>query len=170
MKKLLIFSVIFVMAVLANPLPSQSATKVLVVPPSAMRPTTGGFTDLSWYAYQDGFYFSGYSYTATANAPIYLPVGATVKKLIVFYTDNGSDADEYIFVTLYRQNLATGISGQMVWMSSSGMISDPGRRTLKDNRIDYAVIDYHFSYTLTVSFILGHSSIRFHGAIIVYEE
>ncbi len=171
MKKLLIFSVIFVMAVLVDPLPSQCETKVLVVPPSAMRPQDHYINDLNWYAYDDEFYFdTGYPDPVRGNAAIYLPNGASVKKLIVFYTDNGNDPDEEIGVYLYRQEMGTGASQQMASVSSSMMISDPGRRYLKDNSINYDVIDYNFSYTLMVRFYIGHDNVRFHGAIIVYDE
>ena len=171
MKKLLIISVIFVMALLADPLPSQCVTKVLVVPPSAMRPQDHYINDLNWYAYDDEFYFdTAYFDPVRGNAPIYLPHGAYVTKLVVFYTDNGNDPDEEIGVYLYRQEMATGTSEQMAAVSSSLKASNPGRRMLKDSSINYDVINYNYSYTLMVRFYIGHDNVRFHGAIIVYEE
>jgi hypothetical protein len=171
MKKLLIISVILVMALLVDPLPVQCVTKVLVVPPSAMRPQDSYVNSLDWYAYDDEFYFdTGYPDPVRGNAPIYLPHGSYVKKLIVYYTDNGTHPDEEIGVYLYRQEMATGAYDQMAAVSSSTKPANPGRRVLKDHTINYDVISYNYSYTLMIRFYVGHDNVRFHGAIIIYEE
>ena len=70
----------------------------------------------------------------------------------------------------HRQEMATGTSEQMAAVSSSLKASNPGRRMLKDSSINYDVINYNYSYTLMVRFYIGHDNVRFHGAIIVYEE
>jgi hypothetical protein len=170
MKKLLIFSVIFVMAVLVDPIPSQSATKVLVVSPAAMRPLNSTYDIGPWYATRTAFYFGATAVPVSGNAPIYLPNGASVKQLIVFYTDNSIVSNEDIAVYLYRHEMWTGISQQMGALGSVGRASSPHRRTIKDNSINNNVIDYHYSYSLTVEFLRGSENVQFNGAIIVYDE
>jgi len=170
MKKLLIFCVIFVMAVLVEPIPSQSATKVLVVSPAAMRPLNFTYDIGPWYAEQHSFYFGATAVPVSGNAPIYLPFGASVKQLIVFYTDNSSVSGEEIAVYLIRHEMETGTSQLMGAVGSYDRAPSPKRRTLKDNSINYKVIDYLYSYSLTVEFFRGSEHVRFHGAIIVYDE
>lgn len=153
------------------PIVSQAQDKYLVIPPSAIRPNTYYFADLNWHAISSEFYFEtgGFPDSVFGNAPVYLPAGTTVTGMYVVYTDNTNGIDEEIAVHLRRQYFATGTMHTLASVSSSSVAASPNRRALKDDTVDYATIDWKYSYDIQVRFYIGSSNVKFHGAVIVYE-
>jgi hypothetical protein len=153
------------------PIVSQAQDKYLVIPPSAIRPNTYYFADLNWHATSSEFYFetSGFPDSVFGSAAVYLPAGATVTRMYVVYTDNTNGIDEEITVHLRRQDFATGTVQTLASVSSSSVAASPNRRALKDDTIDYATVDWKYSYDIQVRFYITSSNVKFHGAIIVYE-
>jgi hypothetical protein len=136
-----------------------------------MRPVDHYFADLNWYAYSHEFYYdTGFPDSVYGSAAVYLPHGATVKRLYAVITDNGSGVDEAVAVFLSRQDLSTGAENSLAYVSSDPLPSNPNRRLLQDNSINYTTIDFRYSYVLKVRFWAGTPNVKFHGAIIVYEE
>lgn len=171
MKKLGVLNGALLIFLFIIPVISQAQNKYLVVSPGAMRPTDHWFADLYWYAYSNEFYYNtGYPNSVYGSAAVYLPHGATVKRLYAVITDNGSGPDEAVAVFLSRQDLATGVENSLAYVSSGPLLPDPNRRILQDNSISYATIDFKYTYLLTVRFWAGTPNVKFHGAIIVYEE
>jgi hypothetical protein len=154
------------------PIILQAQDKYLVIPPSAVRPNTHYFTDLNWHATSQEFYFEsgGFPDSVFGNAPVYLPEGATVTRMYVVYTDNTNGIDEEIAVHLRRQDFATGAMQTLASVSSGSKLANPNRRALRDDTISYATIDWHYSYDIQVRFYVNSTNVKFHGAVIVYEE
>lgn len=153
------------------PIVSQAQDKYLVIPPSAIRPINYYMADLDWYANSSEFYFDfGYPDSVFGNAPVYLPDGATVTRMYVIYTDNGSGVDEEIAVHLRRQSFATGTIQAMAYVTSGPVAANPDRRHLRDDTINYSTVDWKYSYDIQVRFYIANPNVKFHGAIIIYEE
>ena len=150
---------------------SQAQDRYLVIPPSALKPVNYYMTDYKWHATSTEFYFeSGSVDTVIGTVPVYLPHGATVKKMYVVYMDWGIGTDEYIIVDLQRHDFATGAIQSMAHVDSELTMIDPARRHLKDDVINHAQIDWKYSYDLQVKFFIATPWVKFHGAVIVYEE
>jgi hypothetical protein len=171
MKKFSVLIGVVLIFLFLFPIISQAQDKYLVIPPSAIRPIDHYMVDLGWYANSWEFYFdSGFPDSVFGNAPVYLPHGATVTRMYVVYTDNGSGVDEEIAVHLRRQDFATGTMQTMAYVSSGSVAANPNRRHLRDDTINYATIDWKYSYDIQVRFYVAHPNVKFHGAVIIYEE
>ena len=171
MKKCSVLTGVILIFLFLFPIVSQAQDKYLIVPPSAIRPINHYMADLEWYATSSEFYFdSGFPDSVFGNAPVYLPDGATVTRMYVVYTDNGSGIDEEIAVHLHRQSFETGTTQTMAYVSSGSKPASPSRRALRDDTIDYATIDWKYSYDIQVRFYIAHPNVKFHGAVIIYEE
>ena len=150
---------------------SLSQTKYLVISPSSVKPNNYDFSSLKWHAYSWEFYFESTSIdTKYATAPVVLPVGATVTKLHVICTDTSGAIDEDVEVLLRRQDFAAGTMQTLASVNSVAKSPGPNRKLFTDGAIDYAVIDTMHSYDLVLRFFVGGESVKFHGAIIVYQE
>jgi hypothetical protein len=147
--------------------------KILSISPSTLKPQDYLYAGLNWYASVAECYFdTGFPNSIFVIAPVYLPQGAVVTKLTVFYTDNGDGADEAIAVSLTRHEMISGLIDALasVTTDGAGYPSQPYRRILKDKTINYPLVQNHlYSYTLNVRFYQGSDKVKFHGAKIVYE-
>jgi hypothetical protein len=172
MKKYSILIGVVLIFMFLFPIISQAQDKYLIIPPSAIRPIDHNFASLSWYAWSYEFYFEsgGFPDSVFGNAPVYLPEGATVTRMYVVYTDNSNGIDEEIAVHLRRQDFATGTMQTLASVSSGPKQASPNRRALRDDTISNATIDWHYSYDIQVRFYVNSSDVKFHGAVIIYEE
>lgn len=102
-------------------------------------------------------------------APINLPDGVTVKKLVAYITDNTPEDEARILIILGRQNLQTGIREQMVSIGTGGASASPARRELTASAINFARVNNdRYSYHLIVIFGRQNPNLKFHGAKIRY--
>jgi hypothetical protein len=171
MKKCSVFMGVVLIFLFLFPIICQAQNKYLVVSPGAIRPVDHNFASLDWYAYSNEFYYdTGFPDSVYGSAAVYLPQGATVKRFYAVITDNGSGIDEAVAVFISRQDLETGVENSLAYVSSDPLMPNPNRRLLQDNSINYATIDFRYTYVLKVRFWAGTPNVKFHGAIIVYEE
>ncbi|MFQ6083218.1 MAG: hypothetical protein ACE5WD_07660 [Candidatus Aminicenantia bacterium] len=96
-------------------------------------------------------------------APVYLPQGKRVHKVIIYYYDLGS---ENIAVRLYRTNMYTYSANMMVQVTSKG---DSGNGSNSSYSISTPVINNSgYGYSLKIYFPVGGGSIyRIYGVKIV---
>ena len=147
---------------------------VVSISPSACIPYDQSYWDyFNFYADPDRAYFDYNlgAFMVGFTAPVYLPHGATVTKMVVYFTDNAdAGEDDTMDVTLYRHRMATGACNSLAVTDSTPYANSPNRRTMRDRSIDYPIIDNQFfSYYLVVRFWQGREELQFHGAKIFYE-
>jgi hypothetical protein len=154
---------------------AQTTVQSLSVSPSALGPASRAAADLDWFGTQTEFYFLNLDfanrYDEESYAPLFLPDRARIKSLVVYYIDRGCAQAQELWVTLVRQNMASGLVQKMAEVTSRGLKIDPTRKTLEDATIDNGLVDNRrYSYSLLVKFnYIKHDRVRFHGARIVYE-
>jgi hypothetical protein len=158
-----------------GPLASASAVQVISVSPADLRPDSRSDAGLDWFATPSGFYYDNLDfnnrYDRDSFAPLFLPPGARIKSLVVYYMDRGCAQAQDIRVSLVRQKMSSGLVQTMAEVTSHGLLNDPNRETLEDATIDHAVVDNaRYSYSLLVRFnYIKHDRVRFHGAKIFCE-
>jgi hypothetical protein len=131
-------------------------------------PSLTFFASLPWYGHANEFYFhTGLNNPVDAHAvaPIHLPQGAKVTKLIVYYIDNACGISQYLVVTLTRHNLATGAVQKMAEVTTDKVPSETYKRTLEDATISNSVIDNEsYSYAFYAKFFDAIDRLKFVGA------
>lgn len=58
----------------------------------------------------------------------------------------------------------------IAYVSPGSVAANPNRRHLRDDTINYATIDWKYSYDIQVRCYIAHPNVKFHGAVIIYEE
>lgn len=155
--------------------PPPAPSRALSVSPSDLRPAGRAAAELPWFGTQQEFYYLNLDfenrYDRANYAPLFLPHGARIKSLVVYYMDRGCAQAQDIRVILVRQNMASGIVQKLAEVTSHGLLNDPARKTLEDASIENAVVNNDaFSYSLLVQFnYIKHDRVRFHGAAIYFE-
>lgn len=95
-------------------------------------------------------------------APVHLPNGATVTKVVVYFYDDSSDGSDYVWVWLGRNEHDNDFS-TMAYVFST----DVGDGSNHDDTIDYATIDNsQYSYFLELD--LHSTAVVAYGVIIEY--
>jgi hypothetical protein len=147
-------------------------TKVVSISATALKPGASSYYDTwTFYTYPQEAYIVATAgvFTPIITAPVYLPHGAIVKELVVYYTDNDDREDHQIRVGLIGHEMETGNDHWMAAVISNGPAS-PDRRVLEDNTVDYAQVDNHkYAYFLEVTFHQPTANVKFHGAKIILE-
>ncbi len=106
------------------------------------------------------------------SAPVYLPLGAIVKKMVVYITDNDDLATSYVDAILSWNDMKTLGYNRMASVTTNGLPSSSDRQILKDATINNAQIkNNRYCYCLEVYFGggTGSTDLKFHGAKIIYE-
>lgn len=146
--------------------------KIISISATALKPGASSYYDTwTFYTYPQEAYIVATAgvFTPIITAPVYLPHGAIVKELVVYYTDNDDREDHQIRVGLIGHEMETGNDH---WMAAviSHVPSSPDRRVLEDNTVDYAQVDNHkYAYFLEVTFDQPTADVKFHGAKIILE-
>lgn len=176
MKKLAIVSGISFLAVLTAALGcglfAQATTKYLSISPGTLRPINWDqMAVIMWSGTDDEFNFdtSGIG-VFEAVAPVYLPHGAIIKKLTVYYTVNGTHSNDYFDAVLNRRKLASGGNGALASMTTQSVLPSNVRKNVavlitKNNKVD----NQNYSYSIRLFFHSGNIYVRFNGAVIEYE-
>ena len=137
--------------------PASPVSGVVAIPPAAFQPTEPGYLYLGSDCLNNG------SYSWLYHAPVYLPQGATVTKVTLWYYDtaNGPDAT----FSMIRQAFSGGTPQTMAYIPTAGYA---GSGAWSDEGIDNAVID-NSQYSYQLSWLSpADSGIQFCGAIIYY--
>lgn len=93
---------------------------------------------LSSTAYQNYYYLVNMGATsASFGAPVYLPNGCTVKKMVVYYSDNEASLDMDVY--LVGIEMVSGTFYHMASVTSSG--TTPGYGYMEDTSVTNAVVD-----------------------------
>ena len=179
MKKPFVLIVIFLYLLVFNSACDQDAedmdseaSKVVSISATALKPGSSSYYDTwKFYTYPQEAYIVATAgvFTPIITAPVYLPHGAIVKELVVYYTDDDDREDHQIRVGLIGHEMETGNDH---WMAAviSHVPASPDRRVLEDNTIDYAQVDNHkYAYFLEVTFDQPTADVKFHGAKIILE-
>jgi len=151
---------------------AQATTKYLSVSPGAFRPINWDqMAVIMWAGTDDEFNFdTGGSGVFQAVAPVYLPHGAIVKKLTVYYTDNGAHSNDYFDAAFSRRKLATGAYGALASMTTKAAPASTARKNVevlitKNKKVD----NLNYSYFIKLFFYSGNVDVKFNGAVIEYE-
>jgi hypothetical protein len=151
---------------------AQAATKYLSVSPASFRPINWDqMAVLMWVGTDDEFNFDTTAFGVfEAVAPVVLPHGAVIKKLTVYYTVNGTHADDFFVGALTRRKLATGGNGVLASMTTQGVSPSTVRKNVevsitKNSRVD----NLKYTYSLRLFYHSGDVNVRFNGAVIEYE-
>lgn len=150
----------------------STGSKVVSISATALKPGASSYYDTwTFYTYPLEAYIVATAgvFTPIITAPVYLPHGAIVKELVVYYTDDDDREDHRIRVGLIGHEMETGNDR---WMAAvlSNVPASPDRRVLEDNTIDYAQVDNHkYSYFLEVTFREPTADVKFHGAKVILE-
>ena len=167
MKKFLVV-VLFVLAGVSCHLFSA---KIYTIPPCALDhwdSVTMSFPHNRWET-EFSFKTSGSYEDIVMIAPVNLPDGVTVKKLMTYLTDNTDRDEARMMIILGRHNLQTGVREQMVSLSTRGCNASPTQIERTASTINYARINNDkYSYHLIVIFGMQDPDLKFHGAKIYY--
>jgi hypothetical protein len=108
---------------------------------------------------------------ADMYAPVYLPNGAIVKKVIGLCSDNDSSSPpNYVLMRLERRNNYANLSQTLAELSTDGLPASTSLRIRKTTDINDPTVDNLYSYSLRVSFgPYGSSGLIFYGFWIIYE-
>ncbi len=144
---------------------------VISISPCALKPEdTSYYSQSITFDEREFIYGTGPEDAFDAYAPVYLPNGATVKKLVVYYYDNDSYFEASLVIVLGRVRHTTGGGDWMAVAGSEPPAASPTRRISKDETIDYALVQNHlYSYYIALYQDAPSSNVKFHGAKIVYE-
>ena len=118
---------------------------------------------------ESGYNYSNYGSELVNNdnnsdyyyAPVYLPDGATVTRMIFYWEDTSSSDGS---ASLRRALLTTGGYNTMASVNTSGSGGDGSSETTD---IDYATVD-NTSYMYYVAWTLWDSNIKGHAVVIEY--
>ncbi len=152
-------------------LAAQATTKYYAIPANALKSANWDADNRMWTSSQTVFNFdTSVTYPLEANAPIYLPQGAVVKKVTFYFTDNDPASNGKIDFSVNRQKLATGSLGSIATATTAALPASTVRKSVDATKIVNGKVDnLGFSYTLNVKFGLGTDLLKFHGAVIYYE-
>ncbi|MBN2206433.1 MAG: hypothetical protein JW742_03425 [Candidatus Aminicenantes bacterium] len=155
----------------AVPLAAQATTKYLAIPANALKPANWDADNRMWTASQTVFNFdTGATPPFEANAPVYLPQGAVIKKVTFYFTDNDPAASGKIDFSLNRQKLSTGGLAPIATASTGASATSASRKSIDAAKVVVGKVDnLKFSYSLNVRFGLGTNLLKFHAAVIWYE-
>jgi len=143
---------------------------VVSVSPAAVKPTDYQYHSLNWYASStEAYYNSGYPESAYMEAPVYLPNMATITGFSAVVTDNGSGADDEIWLTFRRHNMTTGVTETIAFVSTTASFKSSARQTLSDSSLSFTSVDNDtYTYSVLIRFYIPRSYIKFHGVKIQY--
>ncbi len=104
---------------------------VVSVSPAAFKPTDYQYHSLNWYAgATEAYYNSGYPNSAFMEASVTLPNWATITGFTAVVTDNGTGVDDEIWVTFRRQNMTTGLTDTIAFVSTTASFASAARQVL----------------------------------------
>lgn len=152
-------------------LSAQATTKTISIPPNALKPANWDADQRMWTSSQTIFNFStSVASPLDANAPIYLPQGAVIKKVTFYYTDNNPASNGKIDFSINRQTLATGSLGAIAKATTSAVAASASRKSIDAAKVINGKIDnLAYTYSLNVKFGLPTPLLQFHGVVITYE-
>jgi hypothetical protein len=163
-RSLLVLGTVFLFLLISMQLQAQE--KSLMLGPADLLPLED---DIDYW--QNGEYIKINTSTVTYHyfyAPIHLPDGVRIKRIVVFYGDN--DATENVGFYLFRENMYNGAYGGIISdTTSSGAVT--GRRTLTAyaNWTNNLISNGGYTYSFTVYFSDLAPSLYFYGVKIIYE-
>lgn len=168
-------SVLFVLGVLIAagtlPLAAQATTKYLSVPANALKPANWDADQRMWTSTQTVFnYSTSVAMPLDANAPLYLPEGAVIKKVTFYFTDNNPAATGKMDFSLNRQKLATGGLLPVATANTGTSATSASRKSIDAAKVVGGKVDnLNYSYSLNVRFNAPTPLLQFHAAVIWYE-
>jgi hypothetical protein len=128
-------------------LSSGPSSQELLVPASAFVPDGFTLADGDYFFTFGGSLSDGLATPSCLQAPVNLPVGASVTALHVDVND--ATGGGLTFLNLYRVDLATGLTDLM---GGAGPSANTGFQVLTDNTITTAVVDDSHAYYLGMCF------------------
>jgi hypothetical protein len=160
-----------VVAGAALPLAAQATTKYLALPPNALKPANWDADQKMWTSSQTGFnYSTSVNMPLDANAPIYLPEGAVIKKVTFYFTDNNAVSTGKMDFSLNRQKLSTGSLGAIATANTGASATSASRKSIDAAKIVNGKVDnLNYTYSLNVRFNAPTPLLQFHGAVVWYE-
>ena len=115
------------------------------IPARAFKPQDEGG---AWFYFNGDLAMDTDSSTGRFDAPLYIPNGATITKLVVYYLDLSYDVDLTVF--LFRKPLAGSLEEELARVHSW---FDDGYGYYTDDTISYPVIDMqNYVYSVQVFF------------------
>jgi len=167
LKKFLLAALVVLMGASCFPF----SAKIYSIPPCALDhwdSATMAFPHNRWET-EFSFKTSGSYEDIVMIAPVNLPHGVTVKKLVAYITDNTPRDEARMMIILGRHNLRTGVREQMANRARGGDFASPEIVELTASPIDFAKIDNeNYSYHLIAIFGMHDPNLKFHGAKIYY--
>ena len=92
--------------------------------------------------------------------------GVSIKKLTVYYMDNGSGGNDYVYALLRRADVLTGVMDTMATITTQGLSSSPTRLSRYTTSLTNKVVD-NKTYASTLTVIFPHNcstAVEFYGA------
>jgi hypothetical protein len=111
------------------------------------------------------------SASADMFAPVYLPDGATIKRVGGLCIDNDSTSAAYdILMKLVRRDNRTNTIQTVAQVATDALSSSPDKRIRHTSSINFPTVDNMYTYSLDVRFGPdGSTGLIFYGFWIVYE-
>jgi len=152
-------------------LAAQATTKYYSIPPNALKPANWDADQKMWTSSEKVFnYSTSVGYPLEANAPIYLPQDAVIKKVTFYFTDNNPASTGKIDFSVNRQKPATGSLSSIATATTGALAASASRKSIDAAKIVNGKIDnLNNTYSINVKFGQGTPLLQFHGAVIVYE-
>jgi len=166
-KGLLGVALLALAAVACNPF----AAKIYSIPPCALDHWDSmslAFPHNRWET-EFSFKTSGSHEDIVMIAPVNLPNGVTVKKVVAYVLDNTPRDEARMMIILGRHNFRTGAREQMGNRAGGGNSANPAIAEFTLSPINFAKIDNeNYSYYLIAIFGMQDPNLKFHGAKIYY--
>ena len=151
---------------------AQAVGGVLSISPCALRPKWSDIYQGGSFAAGPGEAYIAYSPVGPAQmfAPVNLPEGAVIKKVVGLCSDNDSSAPAYVQMRLERRNNYSTTTQTLAEVSTDGLASSTSKRIRKTSVIAYPIVNNTYTYSLQVYFgPNGSTGLIFYGFWIVYE-
>jgi len=152
-------------------LAAQTTMKYHAIPANALKPANWDADQRMWTSSQTVFnYSTSVNMPLDANAPIYLPEGAIIKKVTFYFTDNNPATTGKMDFSVNRQKLSTGSLGTIAKANTGASASSASRTSIDAAKVINGKVDnLNYTYSINVRFNAPTPLLQFHGAVIAYE-
>ena len=152
-------------------LTAQATTKYYSIPANALKPANWDADQRMWTSSQTVFnYSTSVNMPLDANAPIYLPEGAVIKKVTFYYTDNNAASTGKMDFSVNRQKLSAGSLGAVATANTGASATSASRKSIDASKVVNGKVDnLNYTYSLNVRFNAPTPLLQFHAAVIWYE-
>ena len=122
--------------------------------------------DNDYWRNADGFYSESGAVYRYFSAPLHLPEGVRIKRVVLFFHDSGASG---VQLRVYRNNKYSGAQDEVIGTHTSS--GTPGDSTLTANaNWTYNLVqNTGYSYSLRIHFTGSGSAYKFFGARVFYE-